>query len=233
MRPSLTALYEDASCVVVAKPSGLLVHNAAFAGPRELTCTELARAVHGEALVPVHRLDRGTSGALLFARGPDAARRWQVALEGAEKRYVALVRGAPREETLVDHAFADESGVRREARTLVSPLLACADPRCALVLARPFTGRTHQVRRHLKHLSHPVIGDANYGKGALNREYAARYSLKRLALHALRLALTHPDTGARVAFDAPLPDDLRAPLGAIFREDALQGALDRAVGMAG
>jgi tRNA pseudouridine65 synthase len=81
-----------------------------------------------------------------------------------------------------------------------------------VVLARPRTGRTHQVRRHLKHLSLPVIGDANYGKGPINRDFAARFGLARLALHAWSLTLTHPATGARVTWCAALPDDLAAPL---------------------
>lgn len=230
MHPPLTAIYADATCVVVAKPAGMLVHNAAFAGPRERTCTDIARESFDATLAPVHRLDRGTSGVLVFARGPDAARAWQGALESAEKRYVALVRGVVREAALVDHAFADEEGVRREARTAVAPLASRDDPRCSLVMARPFTGRTHQVRRHLKHLAHPVIGDANYGKGALNRDYAARYGLTRLALHALSLRVTHPATGEAVTFAAALPDDLAGPLTAIFGADALRDALARAAG---
>lgn len=226
IRPDgLDALHTDDGCVVLAKPSGLLVHNAAYAGPREVTLTELARARFGADLVPVHRLDRGTSGVIVFARGSVWAARWQEALDGAEKRYVALVRGALREATCVDHAFADEDGVRRPARTGLVPLACRGEPRCGLVLARPYTGRTHQVRRHLKHLSLPVIGDANYGKGALNREYASRVGLSRLALHALSLTLTHPGTGARTSFEAPLPEDLARPLAVIFGEVALREAL--------
>lgn len=221
----LPLLHADASCVVVAKPAGLLVHNAAFAGPRELTCTELVRTRFEASLVPVHRLDRGTSGVLVFACGAAAARDWQRALDTAEKRYLALVRGVLREALTVDHAFADEDGVRREARTAVAPLAASAVPRCALVLARPFTGRTHQVRRHLKHLSHPVIGDANYGKGALNRAFAAEHGLRRLALHARSLRLVHPVTGVETTFRAALPADLDEPLRRIFGEVELRRAL--------
>jgi tRNA pseudouridine65 synthase len=85
----------------------------------------------------------------------------------------------------------------------------------SLVEARPRTGRFHQVRRHLKHLGHPIIGDTNYGKGALNREIAFRYGLKRLALHAWRLSFCHPFTLERMCLVAPLPENLWAPLSAM------------------
>jgi tRNA pseudouridine65 synthase len=212
--PALPLLHRDASCVVCAKPSGALVHNTSWAGPRETTALDLARAAFGDDLVPVHRLDRGTSGVLLFARGGDHARAWQEALgrDDADKRYLALVRGALAAPARVDHAFADEDGVRRDAVTDLEPVCAWPSPRCGVVLARPRTGRTHQVRRHLKHLSLPVIGDANYGKGAINRDFAARFGLARLALHAWALTLTHPLTGERVTWCAPLPDDLAGPM---------------------
>ncbi len=83
--------------------------------------------------------------------------------------------------------------------------------RVSLVEARPLTGRLHQVRRHLKHVSHPLIGDANYGKGALNRAFAETIALRRLALHALSMRLPHPLTGAPLSFEAPLPEDLAIP----------------------
>jgi tRNA pseudouridine65 synthase len=87
--------------------------------------------------------------------------------------------------------------------------------RCSLVEAFPETGRLHQVRRHLRHIDHPLVGDVNYGSGEINRHYRAEYNLHRLALHAHFLAFTHPITGARVEVTAPVPDDLGAPLAAL------------------
>src|SRR5262249_23533178 len=81
---------------------------------------------------------------------------------------------------------------------------------------RIFTGRKHQARRHLKHISHPVIGDANHGKGPINREYRARYGLERMALHARSLSIVRPNTNARVRAIAQLPPDLIAPLLRLF-----------------
>jgi len=87
--------------------------------------------------------------------------------------------------------------------------------RCSLVEARPETGRFHQIRRHLKHLSHPIVGDVNYGKGDLNRLFRTRYGLHRLALHAHLLAFDHPATGRRLVVRAPLPADFAAALAAL------------------
>ncbi|MBI5518045.1 MAG: hypothetical protein HY909_30020 [Deltaproteobacteria bacterium] len=223
---TLEVPWRDATACLCVKPSGLLVHNGSFAGPRERSCTELLRAQEGASLSPVHRLDRGTSGLVLFAREGCAAS-WQEALgrETTDKRYLALARGYVREDTLVDHPLRDDHGALREARSLVLPLASAPEPGCTLVEVRTYTGRMHQVRRHLKHLAHPVLGDSNYGHGDLNRWYRERFGLGRLALHAWRLAVTHPFTGQRVAWRAALPEELLAPLRAIFTEAPLRELL--------
>ncbi|NUP11254.1 MAG: pseudouridylate synthase [Polyangiaceae bacterium] len=212
----LTVLYEDAKFVVVDKPSGLAVHRGASADEDDIV-TRLVRAKIVD-LRPVHRLDRGTSGALVLARGPDAARELGRAFEeGAiEKTYVALVRGAVgTEEVLVDYAIPrDEGGARVAARTFVRGIATAElmdsplrERRYSLVEARPVTGRFHQVRRHVKHLGHPVIGDANYGRSEHNRLLREKLGLSRLALHASRIR-------AKGLFDvgSPLPADMANPL---------------------
>lgn len=80
------------------------------------------------------------------------------------------------------------------------------------MLARPETGRLHQIRRHLRHIDHPLVGDVRHGSGAINRHYRAEYDLHRLALHASAITFTHPATRERITVDAPMPEDLRAPL---------------------
>ena len=201
--------------LVIDKPSGLLVHNSEYTRTREETAVGLVRRAWGDAWAPVHRLDRGTSGALIFARGTDAIRAWQAALTEAEKFYLCLVRGELRAAVDVDHALDDEQGVRRDARSRIEPMWTLPDPRCSLVRVQVFTGRTHQVRRHCAHVSHPVLGDANYGKGALNREYRARFGLARLALHAETLTVTDPRTGTPRTFTSPMPPDLAEPIARI------------------
>lgn len=210
----------------VDKPSGLLVHNSEWAGPRERTLVEHVSELLGPGWHPLHRLDRGTSGVVAFSReGAVAAFQAALARDDVDKRYWALVRGHLRTRVEVDHPIRDdETGISREARSVVEPLLTSEIERCSLVEIRLFSGRRHQARRHLKHISHPVIGDATHGKGPINRAYRATYGLARLALHARRLALTLPESGARVDVTSPLPADLRDPLLLLFG-DALRSVV--------
>lgn len=209
-------LHRDASVLVLDKPSGLLVHRGW--GRDRVTLVDQVRDLLGaERVHPVQRLDRGTSGVIAFALSTEVARRLEEATAAGalRKEYRALVRGTPPARVTVDHPIARRpGGPRVEATTHFETLQTVeAEPRHLSWVAAWLThGRLHQVRRHLKHLSHPVIGDANYGKGPLNRAIAARYGLRRLALHATTLTLPHPDTGEEHRFTAPVPDDLRAPL---------------------
>jgi len=211
---TLVVLYRDDDLVVVAKPSGLLVHRGW--GDDDVVAMTLARDLVGRPVHPVHRLDRGTSGALVFALGADGARGLGAAFAAGavDKRYLALVRGVTPEAGVVDHPIPrPEDGPRVPAVTAYARLGVFE--RFSLVEARPQTGRLHQVRRHLKHISHPVVGDVSYGKGDVNRLFRARFGLRRLALHAARLAFDHPRTGARVSVVAPVPEDLLGPLAAM------------------
>jgi tRNA pseudouridine65 synthase len=228
--PTLTILHESETALVIAKPPWWLVHSSAWAGPRERTVMDLVRAQLGEGLHPVHRLDRQTSGALLLAKGGDAARAWQESLGGpaCAKWYVALTRGCFARPQRVDHALKDEDGVARDARSDVWPVCVReGEARSAMVRVRIYTGRTHQVRRHLKHLSHPVLGDSNYGKQPLNRWFREHFGLARLGLHAIALDVTR-DTGERVAVTAPLPEDLATVCDRLFEARWREG-LERPV----
>lgn len=219
MSPPIVLLHRDAELLAVCKPAGLLVHR----GLGQDRDTLVGRLAHqGEAgASPTHRLDRATSGVLVLALTKDSARAICGAFARGEcdKRYLALVRGQPPDEVLVDHPIpADEGQPRVAARTVVrrlgtvtvagSPL---REARYSLVRAQPLTGRYHQVRRHLKHLGHPVVGDTSHGRSEHNRFCAERFGLDRLALHALGLELPHP-AGGRLRLEAPLPSDLAGPL---------------------
>ena len=211
--------------VFIDKPAGMLVHCAAWAGPRERALVDDVEQLLGEGWHPLHRLDRQTSGVVAFARAGTVPR-WQAALAHADKRYWALVRGHVLQRVEVDHALrcSTRDGdapdtAPKAARSLVTPLLQCQLERCSLVEVRLFSGRRHQARRHLKHISHPVIGDASHGKGPLNRDYRARWGIARMALHARSLAL--PMDGLQARAVAPLPFELRAPLVLLFGEAAI------------
>jgi tRNA pseudouridine65 synthase len=208
-------LYRDEHVVVVAKPSGLLVHRGGWADDDEVAMT-LVRDSLGRRVHPVHRLDRGTSGALVFALDVESARSLGEAFEHGEvaKRYVALVRGVGPERVVVDHPIPRrEDGPRVPAVTEIEQIFVFG--RYSVVAAFPRTGRLHQVRRHLKHLSLPIIGDVNYGKGEHNRLFREQHGIRRLALHASTITFPHPRSGERVVVSAPPPADLEGPFAAL------------------
>jgi tRNA pseudouridine65 synthase len=207
----IEVLRQNPRFVAVAKPSGVAVHHGwSREGEAAL---ELVRDHLGRFVYPVHRLDRPTSGVLLFALDAESARVLHELFEsgGVDKRYLALVRGVAPQAGTVDHPIPRrEDGPRVPALTEFRRLWS--GEHVSLVEARPRTGRLHQVRRHMKHINHPLIGDANYGKGALNRDYRERIGLGRLALHAAELSFTDPWSGEPYAIAAPVPRDLGGPL---------------------
>lgn len=213
---AIDLLFVDDDVIVANKPSGLLVHRG-WDKDDDVAMFRVRDAV-GSHVHPIHRLDRGTSGALLFARSRETAAALSKSFEEhrVEKTYLALVRGEPPAEGVIDYAIPKgekgEGGPRVEARTRFRLVLRSPVDRCSLVAAVPETGRLHQIRRHLRHVSHPLVGDVTYGSGAINRHYRAEYNLHRLALHASRLAFEHPVTRARIVVEAPLPDDLASVL---------------------
>jgi len=216
---ALPILYRSATLVAVDKPSGLAVHRGQSRDP--VHALELVRDQVGAYVYPVHRLDRGTSGVLVFALSSEAAKTLGGAFErGAiEKLYLALVRGAPPDRARVEHALSREDGKLPQPAVTEFKTLARYG-RYALVEAAPETGRTHQIRRHLKHLSCPIIGDVRYGKGEHNRWFRTRYALHRLALHAASLTLDDPKTSERVTIRAPLPEELARTFSALERDAA-------------
>jgi tRNA pseudouridine65 synthase len=210
----LRLLYRDESCVVVDKPAGMIVHRGWANDDQDLM--RLTRDALGRYVYPLHRLDRGASGAVLFALDEHAARTLNRAFAATEidKRYLALTRGHPPEHGLIDHAIPRAPGKERVPAQTEFQRLGTFE-RYALVLALPKTGRLHQIRRHLKHLSCPLIGDVRYGKGEHNRLFRERYGLDRLALHAAALRFAHPVTGERVTVRAPLAGSLERCLEAL------------------
>jgi len=206
----------------VNKPPGLLVHRTGLDAGETQFALQLLRDQLGRPVWPAHRLDKGTSGVLLFALDAAIARLLGQQFEtGAamQKTYRAVVRGWPATEGLIDHPLKrmrDDARAGREEvqaaqthyRTLAHyelplPHGAFATTRCALMELQPLTGRRHQLRRHMKHMAHPIIGDATHGKGPLNRAVAEFLGLQRLWLHALQLELKHPVSGVPLCMEAP------------------------------
>ena len=214
-------LYQDEKLVAVDKPPGLLVHRTGLDAGETQFALQLLRDQLGRPVWPAHRLDKGTSGVLLFALDAETARALGQSFEAPDrvhKTYRAVVRGWPPAEGLIDHPLKRLDDDARAGRVEVQeaqtryhtleryelPLAYGGFPatRCALVALEPLTGRRHQLRRHMKHIAHPIIGDATHGKGPLNRTVAELLGLQRLWLHALRLELIHPVRGTALSIHA-------------------------------
>lgn len=198
-------LHLDPDLVAVDKPPGLLVHPSALDAHETVTALGLLQAQLGQPLWPLHRLDKATSGVLLFARHREAASHWGRMFEAGQirKRYLALVRGWPDAQGAIDYPLARDPELpsagqaRLEAVTHYERLATFDWPfrvddrhptsRYALVSVEPLTGRRHQIRRHFKHIGHPLVGDTTHGKGAHNRAVAQWLGISRLWLHAWRV----------------------------------------------
>lgn len=216
----LPLLWRDEHLVAVFKPAGWLVHRTGLDAGETRFVLQALRDQLGRHVYPVHRLDKGTCGVLVMALHPDAARSLAEAFAThvVKKRYLALVRGWAPELVEVDHPLRPDDAPKdapvQEARTRlrclarlelpVSSDMRFATTRASLVQAEPATGRRHQIRRHLKHVAHPIIGDATHGKGPLNRWWAQQLGYTRLWLHAWQLQLPHPASGRLLMLDSGL-----------------------------
>jgi tRNA pseudouridine65 synthase len=208
-------LWRDETLIAIDKPAGLLTHPGLGRAP--VTALQVARRFSGAHVFPVHRLDRPTSGVLVFARTPESAAELQRGFEAGlvRKRYVAIVRGQPNDAFTVDSEVPRSEGGPRVPAITRFRTLARSSCGFALVEACPETGRFHQIRRHLAHVSHPILLDANYGKGALNRVFRDAHGLSRLALHCADLHLPATADAGPWGLFAPLPADLRDALASL------------------
>jgi tRNA pseudouridine65 synthase len=218
----LPILYRDDHLIAIDKPPGLLVHRSDIDRHETRFAVQLLRDQIGRRVQPVHRLDKGTSGVLLFAFDAEVARIMGRQFENGEveKTYLAVVRGWPPEAAqefcVIDHALSrqyDDYGrslrtaeaqpaVTRYKRLATTELPVAVEryptARYALVALEPLTGRHHQLRRHMKHISHPIIGDATHGKGIHNRFFQQAFGCQRLLLACVSMAFRHPISGEKV-----------------------------------
>ena len=227
----LNILYQDDCLVVINKPSGLLVHRSEIDRHETRFALQLLRNQLGQRVYPVHRLDKPTSGVLAFALSPEMASRitdlWRQ--RSVDKQYLAVVRGWMPEFIHLDKPMAPPVDKYAKHEKIRPEQEAITDFRClatveipvaidkypqsrySLVEATPHTGRKHQIRRHLKHLAHPIIGDARYGKGRHSRYFRDHLHAPRLLLHASQLTIQHPLTEQLLTFTAP-PDRISRQL---------------------
>ena len=226
IRETCEVIYQDECLVAINKPSGLLVHRSPIDRHETRFALQLVRDQVGQHVFPVHRLDKPTSGVLLFGLSSGIARdvSSQFAAGTVKKHYVAVVRGYCPEAGRIDHALKEEwdriadrdrspdkpaqpavTDFRRLA-TVEIPFAVDRYPRSrySLVTLQPATGRRHQLRRHMKHLGYPIIGDAKHGKGVHNRFFQSQYQCHRLLLASTRLELVHPVSGEALCIEAGL-----------------------------
>lgn len=229
-------LFRDPSLAIVNKPSGLACHRGRAQAKGDYVLTRVRDGL-GAPVWLAHRLDRATSGAVALVTAPElvAPLAHAFAQGAVVKRYLAIVRGVMPPEVFVDYPVPGRSEgdtSKVPAQTYFSRLGTFED-RYSLVEARPITGRLHQLRRHLRHLRHPILGDTTYGDTKQNHLCRARFGLMRLALHASVLALPHPLTGRMVRVCAPLSADLAQTLAqmglspALSSRDGLSGPSTR------
>ncbi len=216
----LPILYKDESLVVINKPSGLLVHRSVIDKYETRFAVQLLRNQLGQKVYPVHRLDKPTSGVLLFALNPEAAHLISRQWPSVEKRYFALTRGKV-SDCEINHPVKTEDKAGHEKVQTATTIITCLNTFClpvvfgkqagrytetsfSLIEAQPKTGRKHQIRKHLKHISHPIVGDTRYGRGEINRYFRKHYHVNRLMLHCHTLRFCHPLKKKTVNVYAPL-----------------------------
>jgi len=233
----LEILYHDDYIIAINKPSGLLVHKSPIDKHETRFALQEVRDQIGQYVYPVHRLDKPTSGVLLFGLNKEIAQELSEAFRNSEikKEYIAVVRGYTEEKGLIEHPLKQmldtkvekERGITKEEQEAVTvyerlntvelPYAVSRYPaaRYSLVRLQPHTGRKHQLRRHMKHIHHHMIGDTKHGRGEHNILFREKFECHRLLLHARKITFVHPIAKKKLVIKAPI-DDMFQKLFKIF-----------------
>lgn len=230
----LSIVHQDNALVAINKPSGLLVHRSRIASDAQQFAVQQLRDQIGQRVYPVHRLDRPTSGILLFALNADIARQMSALFASREvsKMYHAVVRGYVEEHGQIDYALKEEldaiadkrARTDKEAQHAVTDFMTLArvelpykvskrhdTTRYSLLQLSPKTGRKHQLRRHLAHIRHPIVGDTTHGDGRHNEFFRRHFNSHRLLLAATGLEFTHPQSGKVMNLRVDVPEEFWRP----------------------
>jgi Pseudouridylate synthases, 23S RNA-specific len=212
----LEILYQDDFLIAVNKPCGLLVHRTSIAEENERFALQMLRDQTGCKLFPVHRIDRPTSGVLLFALSSDITKQLQQQLTNGKshKRYTALIRGWFTEDVTCERQVKNDRGNLQDAVTRFIPIKRLELPlatdryptaRFSVIEVYPITGRWHQIRQHLAQLRHYIINDRVHGDGKQNRIFTEKLEIREMFLHARSLRIQHPITQTDLHIEAPFP----------------------------
>ncbi|MEJ1297406.1 MAG: pseudouridine synthase [Candidatus Sedimenticola sp. (ex Thyasira tokunagai)] len=215
---NLPILYRDEHYIAIDKPAGMLVHRTRISDGTRFALQALRDQI-GQWVYPVHRLDRPTSGVLLFALSSDAARQLVGEFEArrVEKRYLAVVRGYTDDQGHIDYALLEEEGKERQEAVTDYRRLATVElpyavsryttARFSLLEITPLTGRMHQIRKHMKHIFHPIVGDTTHGDGKQNQLFRDHLDSHRLLLMAQSISFRHPYTGEKLTIEVGMDDE--------------------------
>lgn len=231
----LEIIYQDEQLIAINKPPGLLVHRTGLAADAKEFAVQQLRDQIGQRVYPIHRLDRKTSGVLLFAlnEAVHSQMQRQFADRKVQKLYHAIVRGYTEESGEINYELKKENGQMQEAITrfttldqveLQIPFGKHSTSRYSLLEIRPLTGRKHQIRRHMAHIRHPIIADRPHGCNKQNKFFMEKFRLMTMMLHATELAFQHPTTSAKLAIKA----DLNPEFQRMIRELGLSYTIDQA-----
>lgn len=237
MSNPLSILYQSDDLVAINKPHGLLVHRSPIASDASEFAVQLLRDQLGQRVYPVHRLDRKTGGVLLFALTESMNSIMQILFaEGSiHKTYLAIVRGHTPDELIIDYPLRRDDddgrpGVLQEAVTVLKTLQRTEIPlsfgkhatsRYSLVELTPSTGRMHQLRKHMAHILHPIIGDRPHGCNKQNKLFKEHFNMNTMMLHAQRIEFHHPITAEKISIMAFWQVEFNRMMGVLFGESLL------------
>ncbi len=223
---TLEILYEDPQLIAINKPHGLLVHRTALDKYATEFALQILRDQIGQRVYPIHRLDRKTSGVLLLAKSPEIhkamSEMW--AERQVLKKYIAIVRGHTEDSGVIDYPLKNESDTLQDAWTeyiticrseIDLPLGKFPTSRYSLVRLVPITGRMHQLRRHMSHIFHPIIGDRPHGCNKQNKLFKERFGMESMMLHAESLTFNHPLTNEKINIFADTFSEFKRMVGVL------------------
>lgn len=219
----LQILYQDNEIVAINKPNGMLVHRTKIASNTDKYILQELRNQIGLHVHPAHRLDRKTSGVLLFTLNKESLSKVRIQFEKktVQKKYLAIVRGYTVAQDTIDYNLINEKGKSQKAithyRTLKSteinlPFGKHQTSRYSLVEVSPETGRYHQIRKHFAHIFHPIIGDRPHGCNKQNKLFLEHWHLSNMLLHASELKINHPSSDNTITFKADTPSEFKRML---------------------
>ena len=214
----LEIIFQDEFLIAVNKPHGMLVHRSPIANDVEISSIQILEEQLGQKVWPAHRLDRKTSGVLVFSldEQTNSLMNQQFMNKEVDKTYYAIVRGFTNEKITIDYPLTRDDGKVQDAITHFTtlkhtevevPFGKHSTSRYSLIQLKPETGRMHQIRKHMAHILHPIIGDRPHGCNKQNKLFKEKWNMTSMMLHASELSFTHPHSKEHISLNAEFSDE--------------------------